>query len=598
MTQIFHNNQYGNSKTNYNNKTDIVKEKNSGKSFITSKRITNPIGLGFIRKAKISQKNIVLNAIPDISSVSKKSFPNNGTASEIVEAVDAYIAEASEKVVQSEICNNPYKETFYDKDGNIVKTDLLHYPNGITQIYSTTIEFNPPLENGITSVTKSKNQIEIKVSKPVVNTPEGIKQFNRGYKEFDINGNILREVYANVGAYKRIPDTYEIKYRDGKSIAVKQEIFTKDGSKVITFIDYEKGTKRIEKSDKKWNIYKVSETGINDEPEFITKQDIIRRSTDVWVGFPTMKQAVSDANFDCVSVQTIVETLRKNPEACDKIIKLKNPDGTPRFAPEDAATLILNCSKYIDSPRLMKFITTPKADGTQREVYEIFRGYVDSDEFKDVAPTPAAPAETETSPVDTMVLESMAKPEVKSYIERIVNTKGYIDALKEIYHEFDNMPDTPENKALVSGIVKCFMSGGQNTEHVADFVKTELTKIHTEEVAKEAALASINKDAVLSDEVYAAAFELSPQVSATDKRHVADLMKAKASIVEKMMTYKNSDGSQMFPPKIVAEFFLNCESVITSDPVRIFTTIESDLFQKTYADWENKSAALWKCLYY
>ena len=114
MTQIFHNNQYGNSKTNYNNNTDIVKEKNSGKSFITSKRITNPIGLGFIRKAKISQKNIVLNAIPDISSVSKKSFPNNGTASEIVEAVDAYIAEASEKVVQSEICNNPYKETFYD----------------------------------------------------------------------------------------------------------------------------------------------------------------------------------------------------------------------------------------------------------------------------------------------------------------------------------------------------------------------------------------------------------------------------------------------------------------------------------------------------
>ena len=95
------------------------------------------------------------------------------------------------------------------------------------------------------------------------------------------------------------------------------------------------------------------------------------------MGFPALMKAVENGNFDADSTQKVIRTLRDKPDACQKILNLKNPDGTPRFTPEEVGTLILNCRNFLETDRLMMFMTTPKAD-------EIWRGYVDSDEFKDL----------------------------------------------------------------------------------------------------------------------------------------------------------------------------------------------------------------------
>ena len=254
------------------------------------------------------------------------------------------------------------REEFLDSNGNVIKENLYDHYDG--KIYEETrIERNgsETIEHG-----KRYNTDDGKVSTYYTRTRNGN---DLTYIEYDANGNAVRK-YAE--SYKDGEKTVsEITYKDGIPQKETKTVTFNDNSFEKTTMDYEKMTKVIKKCDKDYNVTSMSETGLDDEPEFFGKDDVIRRSADVWAGFPTMRAALTMEDFDVSCVLEIVNKLRNNPKSAQKIIDLKTPEGRPRFNGAEAAGIILNCYD-LEDPKLMEIIMSKNPDGTYKSARDIW----------------------------------------------------------------------------------------------------------------------------------------------------------------------------------------------------------------------------------
>lgn len=190
--------------------------------------------------------------------------------------------------------------------------------------------------------------------------------------------------------------------------------------------------------------------------------------------------------------------------------------------------------------------------------------------------------------------EKSLDAKVASYLDKIKVSSGNIEEYETIMNDLEKEPDSPEKKALSEVAMAGYLSTG--VINTSQMYEKFLNEILAENAAKKAILESLNPNAKLDDAFLENAFnrftgenELSPE----EKERCTELLKSNAGIVEKMMTYKNKDGSQMFSPESIGTFFFNTEHIIKNDPARIFITLEGEAFNKRLADKEDKAHALW-----
>ena len=329
-------------------------------------------------------------------------------------AMEAILSQNDAKIVNSRSFNNPDKTVYYDAAGRELKTEFTD-DNGV---YRTEITFAEPQENGITAVAKTRYGYEVTVANPEVKIFDSVQKFNKGFTTYDLEGTTKRSVYSVEGKCKDHQDRFDIVYNsEGKETTYIQTVYDKNGGHTVTTVDLEAGTKVIFKKDSDSRVTQISETGISDEPEFLSKNDIIRRSADVWRAFPTMKKALSNGSFDCNGAKIFVETLREKTDICQTIMSLKKADGSPRFTQDEVISLVINCRSFLEDSRLMSLITSPRADGSYRDPFEIWRTYVDSDE------TGVLPVSGNSMPAASAVEQSGSPSRISRLFQSLKNFK-------------------------------------------------------------------------------------------------------------------------------------------------------------------------------
>ena len=184
---------------------------------------------------------------------------------------------------------------------------------------------------------------------------------------------------------------------------------------------------------------------------------------------------------------------------------------------------------------------------------------------------------------------------IQTYLDRMEHMNGDYKILDEILADLSKEPESREKTALWEASIKKLVYND----------KTTAKECYDQEMqyyaAKDAAVASLNPDAKIDEEVINAAvayLQKCSDIKPEKISHVAELMRSNPAIVEKLMSYNNPDGSQMFTPEEVGEFFLNAENGIKNDPGAIFVKIESDFFKEHYQDFSGPSVALWYFLYH
>lgn len=195
--------------------------------------------------------------------------------------------------------------------------------------------------------------------------------------------------------------------------------------------------------------------------------------------------------------------------------------------------------------------------------------------------------------------ENFLDAKVTNYLDRIKASGDNTNEHLKILDDLEKEPYSLENEALRKVAFVAFMNKG--VKDSSQLYEKILSEIVAEDNAKKEILKTINPNAKLNDAFFENVFKRytgENKLSPEEKESCTELLKSNAGIVEKMMAYKNKDGSQMFPPEMIGEFFYNSRTVIENDPARIFMTLEGETFNKVFADYENKSYALWKCIYF
>jgi len=178
---------------------------------------------------------------------------------------------------------------------------------------------------------------------------------------------------------------------------------------------------------------------------------------------------------------------------------------------------------------------------------------------------------------------------IQNYLEKF----DCVDNYEKIMEDLNKEPQTREIKALKDAALKKLLFGGD--------IRTYFSEMMQNFELEDAAAATINPNAKFDEVFYEKAIRglrTDSEISLERLVHVKELLKTYPGVVEKMMSYKNDDGSQIFTPEKVGEFFLNCEDIIKNNPGAIFVKLESDMFKQNYQDNCNPSMALWRALNY
>ena len=183
---------------------------------------------------------------------------------------------------------------------------------------------------------------------------------------------------------------------------------------------------------------------------------------------------------------------------------------------------------------------------------------------------------------------------VEKYLDRIDGINDDDDTYEKIVSDLKKEPESREKEALHDAAIKKWVYRDNTT--AKEYYDEKMQYF----AAKDAAIASLNPDAKIDEQVIdaATAYLQTGDVKPDKISHVAELMRSNPAIVEKLMSYKDQFGSQIFTPEQVGEFFLNAENGIKNDPGAIFVKIESDFFKEHYQNFSGPSAALWFFLYH
>lgn len=77
---------------------------------------------------------------------------------------------------------------------------------------------------------------------------------------------------------------------------------------------------------------------------------------------------------------------------------------------------------------------------------------------------------------------------------------------------------------------------------------------------------------------------------------VAQMKAAHPEIVEKLATYKGSDGKPLFKPSEIDDIFRNCSKTIKDSPEKMFAILDNPEEIASIMSWKNRGAGLWRAI--